>query len=455
MILGMRCISQSMGVAVLLVGTLANGCNSRSVGIDETHDACCGADHPVLALCGNGVTEPPEQCDDGNTVGGDGCDETCRIDNCVASPEVCNGEDDDCDGVADNGGVCACTDPLALTIVHTQTVAGPGSAADVSLVWNGTEYGAVWTGGFARLDAGGRILENPPSVTFMGSAPADVVYSNSVDRYIFCWNSMEDVYCGQRGAGMTETDVALAVSRNPPEASFNNPRSAYNDTANQLAVVYPTGMFSSYLYNLVLLDTSYATVAGPVDAAEHGGYEIMASSLIWTGEHYAFVYLAADETLYLSLFSGAGARLGPDIPVAELDFVEYFGNLTWDGSSFRFAWSDFGELFYLKFSPTGQIEAHNQVTQYGGTALVYSPIMALGPWPGLVWFDLDGSLDGPNRAYFTVTDDDGHPLREPILLSGHGIYPWIASNGETYLVGWREGEDVWDPEIAFATIGCP
>lgn len=33
----------------------------------------------VPAACGNGVLEPPEQCDDGNTAGGDGCDATCKI----------------------------------------------------------------------------------------------------------------------------------------------------------------------------------------------------------------------------------------------------------------------------------------------------------------------------------------------------------------------------------------
>ena len=36
----------------------------------------------VPAACGNGVLEPPEQCDDGNTAGGDGCDATCKTEFC-------------------------------------------------------------------------------------------------------------------------------------------------------------------------------------------------------------------------------------------------------------------------------------------------------------------------------------------------------------------------------------
>jgi cysteine-rich repeat protein len=35
-------------------------------------------DSIVAAGCGNGILEAGEQCDDFNTVSGDGCDSTCR-----------------------------------------------------------------------------------------------------------------------------------------------------------------------------------------------------------------------------------------------------------------------------------------------------------------------------------------------------------------------------------------
>jgi cysteine-rich repeat protein len=38
----------------------------------------CG-DAPAEPVCGNGSVEAGEQCDDGNTTGGDGCSATCRI----------------------------------------------------------------------------------------------------------------------------------------------------------------------------------------------------------------------------------------------------------------------------------------------------------------------------------------------------------------------------------------
>ena len=42
-----------------------------------------------LSICGNGVTEGNEQCDDGNTVAGDGCGATCLVESfyyCVNVP---------------------------------------------------------------------------------------------------------------------------------------------------------------------------------------------------------------------------------------------------------------------------------------------------------------------------------------------------------------------------------
>jgi cysteine-rich repeat protein len=34
---------------------------------------------PCTPVCGDGIVEPPEQCDDGATVNGDGCSSTCKI----------------------------------------------------------------------------------------------------------------------------------------------------------------------------------------------------------------------------------------------------------------------------------------------------------------------------------------------------------------------------------------
>jgi cysteine-rich repeat protein len=59
--------------------------------------------------CGDGNVDSGEACDDGNTDNGDGCDEYCEIEQtgCQVSIEICNGEDDDCDGLIDEGLDCS------------------------------------------------------------------------------------------------------------------------------------------------------------------------------------------------------------------------------------------------------------------------------------------------------------------------------------------------------------
>src|SRR5262245_16075102 len=44
-----------------------------------TERAALGNGNGGLAACGNGVTNPKEECDDGNNIDGDGCSATCTI----------------------------------------------------------------------------------------------------------------------------------------------------------------------------------------------------------------------------------------------------------------------------------------------------------------------------------------------------------------------------------------
>ena len=51
----------------------------------------------TIEICGNGILDLGEQCDDGNNVSGDGCSPNCRLEICgnniLESNEECDGED--------------------------------------------------------------------------------------------------------------------------------------------------------------------------------------------------------------------------------------------------------------------------------------------------------------------------------------------------------------------------
>ncbi len=72
---------------------------------DESIDAC-GNRAGGAGVCGDGVLDPGEECDDGNLVSGDGCEPTCTL-GCTAGIEICDGIDNDCDGTVDEGLSCA------------------------------------------------------------------------------------------------------------------------------------------------------------------------------------------------------------------------------------------------------------------------------------------------------------------------------------------------------------
>jgi cysteine-rich repeat protein len=79
------------------------------LGLDNDGNGLYDSNDPVC-VCGNGIIDPAEDCDDGNAVDGDCCSATCQFEP-EGSPcpdgEFCNG-DETCDG----GGTCLAGTPV-------------------------------------------------------------------------------------------------------------------------------------------------------------------------------------------------------------------------------------------------------------------------------------------------------------------------------------------------------
>lgn len=95
-------------------------------------------------ICGDGIIQGSEGCDDGNVVPGDGCSASCVIEtgfDCVDQPsmcwqkmEYCNGSDDDGDGQVDEG-----WDVGASCVVGQGICAAPGvKVCDPNRPWDAT-----------------------------------------------------------------------------------------------------------------------------------------------------------------------------------------------------------------------------------------------------------------------------------------------------------------------------
>ena len=69
-------------------------CDDGNLAAGDGCDASCRLEH--LVVCGDGILEAGETCDDGNLVAGDGCDASCHLEHLV----VCG------DGILEGGETC-------------------------------------------------------------------------------------------------------------------------------------------------------------------------------------------------------------------------------------------------------------------------------------------------------------------------------------------------------------
>ncbi len=81
-------------VATVCAAALTAGCSFSTPGVALDGGTDDADDNPP-SLCGNGVIDPMEQCDDGNQVNGDGCQVDCTL-TCVVSVQCDDG--DPCNG---------------------------------------------------------------------------------------------------------------------------------------------------------------------------------------------------------------------------------------------------------------------------------------------------------------------------------------------------------------------
>jgi cysteine-rich repeat protein len=86
--------------------TATNELVSEQLTVQKPRVVCVPATRVAPPACGDGLLDPGEQCDDGNTTNGDGCGATCALESC-GDGVVDAGED--CDHGASNGADDCCS----------------------------------------------------------------------------------------------------------------------------------------------------------------------------------------------------------------------------------------------------------------------------------------------------------------------------------------------------------
>ena len=87
------CWSCSGTTSITVVETGAKAEKTCDDGNTVNGDGCSNTCKLETAVCGNGIVESGEACDDGNMVNGDSCNNTCTVQSgwsCTGSPSVCS-----------------------------------------------------------------------------------------------------------------------------------------------------------------------------------------------------------------------------------------------------------------------------------------------------------------------------------------------------------------------------
>ncbi len=123
------------------------GCDDGNTVSGDGCSSTCQVETPQ-PVCGNGILESGEQCDDGNTVSGDGCSSTCQLEN-PPQPVCGNGiveAGEQCDdGNTVSGDGCSSTcqiettpPPPACVLVPQSGCSGTTPACDLAAADDGT-----------------------------------------------------------------------------------------------------------------------------------------------------------------------------------------------------------------------------------------------------------------------------------------------------------------------------
>src|SRR3569623_1878574 len=114
--------------------TLVLGACCTSYHNDNFPEAGVGTDAPTASVRGDGSVDGNEQCDDGNTVGGDGCSATCMTE---FNTKCGNGQLDGAEQCDDGNTAGGDGSGAACQIVTGRTCAGAQFSACTPLCGNG------------------------------------------------------------------------------------------------------------------------------------------------------------------------------------------------------------------------------------------------------------------------------------------------------------------------------
>jgi hypothetical protein len=419
-----------------------------------------------------------EEIEDWDGDGYTGCQDDCDLLDAAANPglaEVCDGVDNDCDGVVDDLSECDNTCELPDRVVPAVRITDqPGDSILPAVVSNGGGFAVAWSDErdlnfeiyFALLDSAGQKIGGDRRITVDDgrSFLPDLAWSGT--EYGVAWSDSrdtgsigdEEIYFARVDAGGNKIGSDLRIT--DAVGDSQEPALVWTGSNYGLAWVDDRdGDFEIYFNRLSAGGTKLGTdllVASSPGGAGH-------PDIAWTGTHFAVVwddYLSGDYDIFLALIDVQG-NLTDVIPIAEESDSALRPRIAWTGSEIGLTWIDtrnfeYREHYFVRLDGLGTplsgdihlSDALPRVFRVYAHDLVWT-----GEEYGVLWLE---GFPGTDWVYFQRLDAGGSALSPVILVPEIGNHetPVMAFNGELYGVLWYDPVGADNSELYFAPVRC-
>jgi hypothetical protein len=447
-------------------GTACGGtdCNDDD---ETTHPGaipvCDGEDHDCDGVADNDVDEDGYLSEALCGSGGDDCDDT---DDTIhpGADEVCeDGVDQDCDDIVD-GPIAAGPDVRVTT-----TTTGENSY-DPSLAFTGSGFGVAWTDErhdheeiyFATISATGSAVGTSiritTSATDRDSTDPWLVWTGS--EFGLAWADFEpgnqQILVARLDAtgSRTASDVQLTTT----SGASSGPSLVWTGSEYGVSWIDKRDTVRGQTY-FARLDVDATAIGSQLRVVDTGDacYETTAA---WTGSEFGVTWLDwrnGRAEVYLARIDAAGAQVGTDIRVTDHDSTKHRPFLSWSGSAFAVAWEDsrssiHPEVFLALLDPVGT-RTTSDVRLSEHSQFSQTPALAFtGSAFAVVWSE-DGFV--PGELAFTRVSTAGAEIDDEIQLTSGGgetYSPSVVWTGSEVAVAWQDTRYFPPTEILFNRV---